>query len=240
MRCKGPGPLKPEENRDRAERRERPRSGSGSPEPISANFSKGPDGKYRWIYEINLWKDTAIPLLVLKILLLAALFPPVLLLVLSLAEGNFARTLPGAARVYLLLAGIMAGLLAVGYYLVFVPVLGGRYPVVFEMDERGVSHIQMRRGADKTALLSLLGVLAGSAAGNPAAVGANLLAGARRQMHTDFKNVRKVTVFEKKRLLRLVCSDMTRNLIYTEAVDFDFVRGFILAHCKKGVPVKRR
>jgi hypothetical protein len=132
---------------------------------------------------------------------------------------------------------IVLALFAIGYYLVFVPIMGNRYHILFEMDEVGIRHVEMPSSVKRTELISLMGVLAGMAAGSPTAVGANLLAGSRKQMYTKFKDVRKIVVYGKKSVIKLISRDLTRNLIYTKPSNFEFIKRHILSHCSDA-PVK--
>lgn len=197
------------------------------------------DGAYRWLVEINLLTDTTIPFTVWKILLLCCLVPLALIIMLALVEGNLTEQLAPIFRLFGLAIVIMTALVVIGYYLVFIPIRGSRYPVVFAMDQKGIRHMQMLQSQDKTELLAWLGILAGALAGSPAVVGANLLAASRTQLYTEFKKVRKIYVDRRKRIIKLVASDMTRNLIYTSPADFAFVQEHILNHCRRdGVTVK--
>lgn len=208
---------------------------------VTPGIRQDQDGTYRWLVEINLLKDTTIPFTVWKILLLSCLVPLALTVVLALAEGNLTEHLFPIFRLFGLAATIVTVLVAVGYYLVFIPIRGMRYPVVFEMDPKGIRHMQMPKSQDKTELLAWLGILAGALAGNPAVVGTNLLAASRKQLYTEFKKVRKIDVDRRKKVIKLVASDMTRNLIYASQEDFEFVQEWILKHCRRdGVTVKYR
>lgn len=192
---------------------------------------KGFRGNFRWVYEVRLLSDTMIPLALLKVLLLGCLFPVLLLTVLALAEGDLAKEFFEIVKVYFGLAGIMLGLLAIGYYLVFIPVMGNRYCILFEMNDKEISHIEMKKSVKRTELLAMLGMLAGAAAGNPAVIGANILGYSRKQMNTKFSNVRKIVLFRKRNCLKLISSDMTRNLVYIQAGDYPFVSQFIIERC---------
>ncbi len=201
---------------------------------------QGPDGSYRWIHEVRLLTDTLLPATLIKICLLASLAPPLLLAFLSLIEGTFLRDYPAFIKVFAITAGILMGLCLIAYYLVFVPVMGGRYTVVFEMDEDGISHIEMPKKTDKMFVLNTLGVMAGIASGNLSVAGANLMAASRKRMYTGFKNVRKIILYRKKGAMKLVANDMTRNLIYAPSQDLERVYQMILERCPRGTRVKHK
>lgn len=208
---------------------------------VTSGIRQDPKGKYRWMLEINLLKDITIPLTVWKILLLCGLVPLTLIIVLAIVEGNLTENMFPIFSLFGLVAAIMTALVVIGYYLVFIPIQGIRYPLVFEMDQTGICHMQMPKNQDKTELLAWLGVLAGALTGNPTVMGANLLAKSRKQLYTEFKKVRKIHVDRRKKIIKLIASDMTRNLIYASQEDFAFVQEWILKHCcRDGVTVKYR
>lgn len=194
---------------------------------------------YRWLVDVNLWRDTVLPGTLLKLILIAAAFPALVLLLIEVFEGNAAVGLRAAAQVYGIVAGALLGLMVIAYPL-FIVFKGGRYTALFEMDEHDVRHIEMPASADRGALLAWLGVLAGAAARDPTVMGAGLLGGARREMTTRFADVRKVIVDERRSVIRLIARDMTRNLLFTPPADFARVRDAVLERCRPDIRVVDR
>ncbi len=195
--------------------------------------------QYRWMVDVDLWRDTVLPGMLLELIALAAAFPALLLLLIEVIEGNAAGGLRAAAQVYAIVAGTLLALFVIAYPL-FILLKGGRYAALFEMDASEVRHIEMPASTDRTALLTWVGVLAGAAARNPTAMGASLLGGARREMTTRFADVRKVIVDERRHVIRLVARDMTRNLLYTPPEDFARIRDAVLEYCRRDVRVVNR
>lgn len=195
--------------------------------------------EHRWLVDVDLWRDTLIPLTVVKVIVLAAAFPALVLLLVELFDGDPARGLRAAAQVYGITAGVLLALFVVAYP-IFVLVKGGRYSVAFEMDATHLRHIEMPRSADRSALLAWVGVLAGLAARDATVMGGNVLALARREMTTRFADVRKVVVEPRRHVVRLVARDMTRNVVYTHPEDFERVRDEILERCRSDVRVVHR
>lgn len=195
--------------------------------------------EHRWLVDVDLWRDTLIPLTVLQVIAVAAAFPAVVLLVVEVLDGDPARGLRTAAQVYGIAAGVLLALFVVAYP-VFVLVKGGRYSVLFEMDATHLRHIEMPRSADRSALLAWVGVLAGLAARDATVMGGNVLALARREMATRFADVRRIVVEPRRHVIRLIARDMTRNVVYTHPEDFARVRDEILARCRSDVQVVRR
>ncbi len=197
------------------------------------SITKGQDGKFRWQREINLLKDPTIVVTVLKITVLSTLVPLAVTIIAAMLEGSLAKDLPWILRLFFMVVGIVTGLTAFGYYLVFVPFRGAAYPVVFEMDDKGINHLEMPKRQDRAALLAWLGILAGIMAGSPSAVGANLIASSRKQLYTDFKQVRKIHVYPKRNLIKLTASNMTRNLIFAPPGELQFVLQHIASRSPK-------
>ncbi|MCG5526523.1 hypothetical protein LRB11_16595, partial [Ectothiorhodospira haloalkaliphila] len=84
------------------------------------------------------------------ITLLAALMPALLLLVIETLEGSLMRGLQAFGQVYAIVAGIMLCLMIIAYP-IYVLMSGGRYSILFEMDDKGIDHIEMpSRGVKRT------------------------------------------------------------------------------------------
>ena len=102
------------------------------------------DGKYRWVYEMNMLTNPVIFLTVFKIFFY-------IVLGLWLVIGLFGDLIHGDVRgflqfgkVMLIMLAIMAGLTILGI-LVLSAIYGGKYVVLFEMDDKEISHIQLSR-----------------------------------------------------------------------------------------------
>ena len=198
----------------------------------SLGILPGRDGVHRWVHEINLWKNPTVLIATAKVLLLAALVPALFVGILALVEGEgLGAALDIVGEVGGIVIGIVALLLLVAYPLIAI-LQGGRYCVVFEMDERGVKHTQLRKQFRRNQALALVTVLAGIASGSPQTAGAGLLAASRQSLHTAFAKVRRIRIDERRGVIHLA-ETLTRNQIYAAPEDFAFVRDFIVAHCPR-------
>ncbi len=196
--------------------------------------------EYRWLHDVSLWRDTILPMMLFKIILLAALFPASILLIIETLDGSFMQGLKASVQVYAIVAGILLGLFIIAWPL-YILVSGGRYSILFEMDDKGIDHVQMpARGVNRTDLLARAGFMAGLASGNPSAAGASLLALSRKRMHTSFGSVRKVIIYQRRHVIKLIARDMTRNLVYAQAEDFELIRDLVLERCPKQASIMRR
>ncbi len=195
---------------------------------VTKNIALGEDGVYRWVYELNLFTNPTIIFLIWKIFGCICLGMWLLMLLLAAVEGDFAEDYFDITQTcFFFSIGFMA-LCLVGY-LIYAMMVGGKYCVLFEMDERGVNHIQMAPQVKKAELIGMLTMLVGAATGKPGVVGTGLLAGARTIMYSSFDTVKSVEAFPRRNLIK-VNEFLCKNQVYVAAEDFDFVLGFIQAH----------
>lgn len=185
------------------------------------------DGKYRWVYEMNLLKNPTIFFTVLKVMMIS--LGIVWLFGLVIGIGNMSLD-------YFLfwtkLTGIMIGIffvLTIIGVLITAAVLG-KYVVLFEMDEKGVTHIQMPRQVKKAEVIGLITALVGAMAKSPTTMGAGMLATAKTKSTSEFVNVRRVKARRRFNLIK-VNQLLDKNQVYVADEDFDFVYNFIKLRC---------
>lgn len=194
--------------------------------PATESIYKGADGQLRWIYEFNLYRNPIILLLVWKIFFFIILGLFLLMLLLEIGSGNIAATFVRLAPTFAALLVGMLTLCTIAYFL-YALIMGGKYCVLFEMDEKGVKHTQMSRQFQKAQWLSLLTVLAGAAAGSASATGAGLLAGSKPAVYSEFRKVKAIQVDRRWSVIKLRTSDLMHNQVYAVRADFDFVLDYI-------------
>ncbi len=197
---------------------------------VSKNITLGEDGVYRWVFELNLYKNPTILFLIWKIFGCICFGIWLFILLLAAFKGHFTRDfLDITLGFFLFTLGFMV-LCLVGY-LFYAMMVGGKYCVLFEMDERGVNHIQMEPQVKKAELIGMLTMILGAAAGKPGVVGTGLLAKTRTSMYSSFDTVESVEAFPRRNLIK-VNELLSKNQVYAADEDFDFVLGFIRAHTK--------
>jgi len=190
----------------------------------------GQDGILRWVYEMNMWKNPTLVITIWKVLLLAALAPALLVFLLGLGDG-IGPAILAFAKIMGIVAGIVTGLMLLAYPLVAV-INGGKYCVVFEMDENGVKHIQLQKQFKKSQVLSMVVTLAGVMTGNLQAAGAGMLAGSKQSSLSSFGKVRSIVVNENRHVI-YVNEKLSHNQVYADSSDFAFVCDYIISRCKK-------
>ena len=188
-----------------------------------STITLGKDGKYHWYYELNMFKITAILSTIIKIFGGIIFFMWLLDLIFSGFEDIWSVT-----KVMLLIFGGFVVLSLLGYAVVAI-MYGGKYCVLFEMDEKGVSHAQLPKQFKKA---QVMGFISAIAAGRPSTAGAGLLAASRNALYTSFDGVRSIKPFPRQHVIK-VNAPLSKNQIYAEGEDFQFVLDFIRNHCPK-------
>ena len=211
----------------RQERNQHPGVGFSAGRQVTPNIVLGSDGKFRWVYEMSLFRNPTVFLTVWKIFIFVALGIFVLLLLINLAEGY----LDGETLLsFLMFFGIaLAGITAlVGIsYLIYAAIMGGKYIVLFEMDDNGINHAQVPSQARKARGISSSAFTIGLLTGNHSAfIGG--MAAANTSMYTGFSQTRKVRFYPNRDLIK-IRQLLFRNQIYAKPEDFAFVQSYILA-----------
>lgn len=198
---------------------------------VSPGVTLGHDGVLRWVYELNMWKNPTLLITIWKVLLLAALFPALLVAVLRLTDGDgWGAAAATFAQVMGLVAAVVTALVLLAYPLV-AWLNGGNYCVIFEMDESGIRHIHMQRQFRRNQVLALLTLIAGAASGSAQTAGAGLLAGSRRSLYTAFADVRALRAIAARDVIHLAAK-LVHNQVYAEPADFAFVLDYIQARIR--------
>ena len=197
---------------------------------VSPGVTMGGDGILRWVYEMNMWKNPTLVITIWKVLLLTSLVPAFLIFFLTLNDGLGTAILV-FLKIMTIVGGIVTGLMLLAYPFVAM-INGGKYCVIFEMDDKSVNHIQMQKQFQKSQVLSMVVVLAGVMTGNIQATAAGMLAGSKQSSLSSFEKVKSITV-NKKRHVIYVNEKLSHNQIYADSGDFAFISEYIIKRCKK-------
>ena len=193
----------------------------------SKNIKFCRDGKYRWAYELNMYKNTAILKECYRVFFIICAIVAVISFFINLGSG-FGKAITGALTVGAIVTGVFVvlGLIA---YLILSFMYNGKYCVLFEMNEEGVMHAQQEKHVKKAQLVGAVTVLAGAARGNVGTIGTGILA-TRTKMYSDFTAVKVIEVVPKHNLIRLNAA-LDRNQVYAEKEDMAFVLQYIALQC---------
>ena len=189
-----------------------------------------PDGKYRWVYEVNMLTNYSILFDVWKVLGISMGILVLLFVVIAVFDGDWdVDMLIGMASTLGIVALVMLVLGLIGYF-VYAAISGWKYAVLFIMDEKEVVHQQMPNTVKKGQLIGALTILAGLASGRPGAVGTGVLAQSRLSMTSTLAHVERLISCRKMNLIK-VNERFEKNRVYVNTEDFNFVYDFLLTHC---------
>lgn len=202
---------------------------------MDGNITKNPDGSYQWLYEFSLFKNPTVLVSVFKVLLIAILIPTTLMFILQLENGfRAAFTLFVTMWFYGFL--MMVVLMILAYFLISL-LYGGKYIVLFKMDEKGVQHIQLEKQYKLAQAMGMLTTLSAMAAQNLSAAGAGVLGATRRSSYTLFKRVRSIKINPYRNTIYLN-ERLHKNQVYVASDDFETISEHIVQHCPKGIKIK--
>lgn len=202
---------------------------AGKPSP---NIELGMDGIYRWVYELNMFRNPTIFVTVLKVLGISLADTYLLVAVIGFLSDSLhdLEELWGLTWPFLLIALVFLVIGGIAYLLV-AAMMGGKYVVLFEMTDTEIRHIQLPKQVKMGQAIGLLAALSGLASGNLTTVGLGLSTAARGGTSTSvFARVKGVRIHARRGLIKLNQA-LDRNQIYALPADFPFVASFILAHC---------
>ena len=166
-----------------------------------------------------------------KVLGLAFIITYLIMLILNIAtdslyglEGFLSLTKGfGLLLLFFLALGVVAYIILAGMY-------GWKYMVLFEMDDKQVRHIQMRKQFKRAEAVGWLTAAAGIATGRIGMAGTGILAASRNSSVSNFSSVKSVKgsrLFNTIKLSQM----LNRNQVYAESEDYDFVYRYIADHC---------
>lgn len=192
-------------------------------EQISERVKLFPDGKYRWRYDMSLFKNPTIFILVGKIFFFIMLGIFAFVTLIDALDGNgFIEAVKNNFKVFSIIFLVMFGIFIIAY-LIYAAMMGGKYSVEFEMDEKGINHRQVEAQAKKARRLAKAAAMSGRPGLGVSA--------SRTEMYSDFSKIKKVKVYPRRHLIK-VNGTFDHNQVYACADDFEFVRDFIAANCK--------
>ena len=113
-------------------------------EKISDNIFLCADGKYRWVYEMSLFKNPTIALLVWKVMMIAL---GIVFAIATIADvvnndGFDADAFLGSLKIFGIIFLVITALTFLSY-LIYAAIMGGKYCVMFVMNETEIVHKQM-------------------------------------------------------------------------------------------------
>lgn len=191
--------------------------------PIEASGAK-----YRWTYEMSLFKNPTVFVATAKAMGIAVAITIFIIGLISLiADGFSADSFRFVGELTLILVGIFAVLLVLGY-LLYAAIMGGYYVVDFTMDEKTLVATQSPKQAKKAENIGLAAMLMGMLTRNRGAVSAGYTASSHMSSTVEFDGVKKVVVDKRHSVIKI--RSIGWDHAYADGEDFDFVAGWIRNH----------
>lgn len=194
-----------------------------------------PDGKYRWIYEVNMLKNPTILITVFKVMGMSFTIVAIIVLLIGACSGDVStlfRNFSWSDLLYVFYFVIFFSVLIVISYLIVAKQNQWKYIVLYEMDDNSVVLKQLPKSVKKAKAIGMLNILAGLVAGSPGSVGRGLLVASHNSLTSSFDSVRKVKPIRRFNVIK-VNETFTKNQIYVNNEDFDFVYEYIRSRCPK-------
>lgn len=194
----------------------------------SGEIIQGPDGVYRWAYDFNMLTNPTILFTIFKVLGIGVGFMWIFEIGLNLFDDGFELSeLLGTTKVLLILFVGAVILTVISYWLYALIALGGRYCVLFEMDEKGITHTQAPKQFKKAQVMALI---VGLTATNLSTLGNAMVVGSRTAIASDWSKVRSVQCLPRRGVIK-VNELLNKNQVYASEEDFEFVQDYIISHC---------
>ena len=192
---------------------------------MSENIKKGDDGTYRWVYEFNMLKNPIILLSLQKMFLFILVGMWVVFGIFKIEKEGLVGAFVAQTKELLIPAVVLFVLSILGYVLLAC-IYGWKYCVLFEMNETGIRHIQMKKEYKKAQALGWLTSMMGIVAGKPGMVGTGLLAATKNEQTTEFRIVKRMRAFRAFHTIKLD-GLLNHNQIYAQPEDYEFVLDYI-------------
>ena len=193
------------------------------------------DGVCRWVYELPMAKSFFLLFEIWRVIILSAALIVIVMAVINLLSGNGLQGAADAVGMGLLVLAILMVLSLPAYWIV-TKANNGKYTVLFEMDEEGIDHTQIK--TDKAKALEALTVLAGKRTGNHTTAGAGMLSAAGTSLYTRFSDVRKIQADASKYLIQLK-GKLIRNQVYADPEHYDLVLDYITSRCPQAEIIRK-
>ena len=209
-----------------------------SEKKVTPNIILGDDGKYRWIYEMSLLKNPTIFILIWKIFFFIILGIFAFVMLFDAISGNadgeaFLNSLRFLGW-FLLGMTVIVGI----SMLIYAAIMGGKYVVLFTMDENGINHEQVPTQAKKAKKIGEAALLAGALSGSFGGASAGIAA-QRTSMYSEFSKVRRVKACPRRHLIK-VRQSISNNQVYAAPEDYDFVLSYITQRVGSMSPVYKK
>lgn len=187
--------------------------------------TKYADGKYRWIYDLDMKKNKSILNTTIIVVLIAYCVPLILLMGIFAFEGNLITAAREVLPIYLMVGLVLIVITYFSYMIV------GHYykwtmSFMYEMDEDGVYFKRFGDDKEKSETIGKLSAMVGMMTGNYGLVGGGINLATGGAAYSKFSKVRSIKAIPEQDLIE-VNSLFLHNSVYVYQEDYDFVKEYI-------------
>lgn len=184
-------------------------------------------GKFLWISEVPMMKSFFLLFEVWKVIGFSALIILLFSLVIGLLTGGGLDVFLGSIGAVGIAFAIIF-VLSIPSYWIVTKANNGVYTVLFEMDDSGIDHIQIK--TEKAKALDILTMFVGGMAKSKTATAAGLLSATGGSLYSRFSSVKKIRAYPDKGLITLN-GPLFRNQVYVDEECFEYVFDYIKRRC---------
>ena len=185
------------------------------------------DGTLGWTYSQSLWSNPTILYTTLKVMMIAVVIILLLIGGLSAIEGDFDPEFFLYMTVGLIVGAFILSLIG---YAVYAAVSGGKYNMLFFMNDDVVVHMAMPKEAKRGDRINDIAVLVGVLTGNPTLTGMGMANSGRNTLESNFADVKSIVQDRSHDLIK-VRAGLKFNQIYASPAQYDFVLSHIASRC---------
>ena len=185
------------------------------------------DGILFWTYSQSLWSNPTILYTVLKVMLIVVLLVTLFIGGLAIMDGSF-----DAGEILLIGVGLALGFSILSFlgYAVFAAISGGKYNMLFIMDDDCIMHAVMPKEKKQGDRINDAALIVGALTGNPTLAGMGMANSGRNSMVSNFADVKSIVQDRSHDLIK-VRAGLEFNQIYASPAQYDFVLSFVANHC---------
>ena len=185
------------------------------------------DGTLCWTYSQSLWSNPTILYTVLKVMLIAVLLVTLFIAGLSIMEDDF-----DIVETLMIGGGLAVGMTVLSLlgYAVYAAISGGKYNMLFFMNDDLIVHMAMPKEAKRGDRINDIAVLVGALTGNPTLTGMGMANYGRNTLESKFTDVKSIVQDRSHDLIK-VRAGLKFNQIYASPAQYDFVLSHIASHC---------
>ena len=193
----------------------------------SPNIRYCPDGFYRWYYELNMFGNPVILFTIWKVMGIAVGITFLIVALIVLITGGIGDIF-GIFRGFSIGGLLFVFILGTLGYVITAALYGGKYVVLFEMNDEEVRHIQQPKQFKKAQAVAWLSLFTSAATGDLGGAGRSMAIMNKDASIVRFAAVKGVKVLRNHNTIKLN-EALEHSQVYAKPEDFDFVLDYIMS-----------